>query len=306
MPAMKVLIADDDSSFRVAMERQLAKWGYEVIAVSNGLDALDVMNGDDPPRMVLLDWMMPGLEGIEACRRMRASTEGDYCYIVLLTAKGGRENVIQGIEAGADDYVVKPFDSQELKVRLRAGRRIIELQEALQREASTDSLTGLTNRNAIYETVKRELQRAHREDSHLAVAMVDIDNFKRFNDTHGHLAGDECLQGVATRLAASIRSYDSAGRWGGEEFLFVFPGCDLGSAEGMAERLRRSVGDQELTVRGIGRKVTISVGICCRGAGAARDADRMIETADRAMYVAKEAGRNRIRQAVLTENSSSL
>ncbi len=297
---MKVLIADDDSSFLVTMEKQLSRWEYEVTAVSNGLEAWDVMTGDDPPRLILLDWMMPGLDGLEACRRIRTRAEGAYCYIVLLTAKGGRDNIIEGINAGADDYVVKPFDPQELRVRLRAGRRIIELQQALKREASTDSLTGLHNRNSIYGTVKRELLRADREGTHLAVAMVDIDNFKRFNDTYGHLAGDECLQEVSRRLASSVRAYDSVGRWGGEEFLIVLPGCDMNSAKGMAERLRCSVGDLPLTAREAHREVTISVGVCCKGSGTAGDADRLIEAADRAMYVAKDAGRNRVHMSLLT------
>ena len=304
MPAkknrMKVLIADDDSSFRGALEEQLSKWGYEVIAVSDGLGAWDVIAGDNPPKLILLDWMMPGMEGIETCRRIRTRDEDTYFYIILLTAKGGGEDIVEGIDAVADDYMVKPFDAQELKVRLRTGQRIIELQEALQREASTDSLTGLANRNAIYETVKRELQRADRGDTPLAVAMVDIDNFKRFNDTYGHLAGDECLQEVARRLASSVRAYDSVGRWGGEEFLIVFPGCDANSATGMAERLRRSVADRALTAREVQREVTISVGICSKGAGTARDADRLIEAADRAMYGAKETGRNRIHETVLS------
>ena len=177
---MRVLIADDDASFRTVLERQLSKWGYEVVVAADGAEAWRHLDGEDPPRLVLLDWMMPGLQGVEACRRLRGKPDGAYYYIVLLTAKGGSENMIEGINAGADDYVVKPFDEQELRVRLRAGRRIVELQEALQREASTDSLTGLRNRTAIYSILKRELQR----EAGVAARAEDDDPSRRGNGGH--------------------------------------------------------------------------------------------------------------------------
>ena len=189
-------------------------------------------------------------DGAEAWQRLRGKPDGAYYYIVLLTAKGDSENLIAGINAGADDYVVKPFDEQELRVRLRAGRRIVELQEALQREASTDSLTGSRNRTAIYSILKRELQRAQRMTTPLGVAMVDIDHLKRLNDTHGHLAGDECLQEVTSRLHSSLRTYDSIGRWGGEEFLIVLPGCSVDTTTAIAERVRTS--DRRHTCEGQG------------------------------------------------------
>ena len=291
---MRVLIADNDASFRTVLERQLSKWGYEVVVAADGAEAWQRLDGEDPPRLVLLDPMMPGLQGVEACRRLRGKPDGAYYYIVLLKAKGDSENMIEGINAGADDYVVKPFDEQELRVRLRAGRRIVELQEALQREASTDSLTGLRNQTAIYSILKRELQRAQRMTTPLGVAMVDIDHFKRLNDTHGHLAGDECLQEVASRLHSSLRTYDSIGRWGGEEFLIVLPGCSVDTATAIAERVRTSIADTPVRARDITATVTISAGVACWVGGPVQDPDTLIHAADQALYRAKDGGRNQV------------
>ena len=178
---MKVLVAEDSPTFRLALERMLKKWGYEVVLAENGLAALEILQAEDSPRLALIDWMMPGSDGVEVCRRIREMNREPYIYIILLTAKNTAEELVEGMEAGADDYLTKPVNSHELRVRLRAGRRIIDLQEelvtareALRRQATRDALTGLWNRNSMTEILARELKRAKRESNSLSVIMADL------------------------------------------------------------------------------------------------------------------------------------
>ncbi|HEY7616325.1 MAG TPA: diguanylate cyclase, partial [Terriglobales bacterium] len=223
-----VLVAEDDPIFRHVLQSWLQRWNYEVTAVENGLDAWNALQQQNAPQMVLLDWMMPAMDGVELCRRIRAQEQRLYRYIVLLTAKDDKHDVVAGLEAGADDYLTKPFNVDELRARIRAGRRILELQEALLRahealqfEAAHDPLTGLWNRSAILDLLQRETQRHLRSGAALSVMMADLDHFKQINDSHGHMVGDSVLREVARRLAASLRSYDYLGRYGGEEFLII-------------------------------------------------------------------------------------
>ena len=245
---MQILIAEDDVITRRTLEALLVKWGYAVIVVRDGVEAWKILQGDAAPRLVILDWMMPGLDGIQICRQVRQRAAAPYVYILLLTAKGNQEDVINGLEAGADDYLTKPFHALELKARLRSGRRILELQqqliaarEAFRLQATHDLLTGLWNHGAILDILQRELDRARRESNPLGVVMADLDHFKQVNDTYGHLAGDAVLREVAKRLSASVRPYDSVARYGGEEFLIVAPNCDPGSGLNLAQRLRSSL-----------------------------------------------------------------
>src|SRR5580692_9160242 len=203
-----VLIAEDDPIFRRILESWFKKWDYQVTAVENGVDAWEVLQREDAPQLVILDWMMPGMDGIEICRRIRSGDQGVYRYVLLLTAKDDKQDVIAGLEAGADDYLTKPFDVDELRARVRAGKRILDLQAALfhaqddlQSAALHDSLTGLWNRGAILDLLRREVCRRQRTGDALGVIMADIDYFKKINDTHGHLVGDAVLQEVTRRLA---------------------------------------------------------------------------------------------------------
>src|SRR5579872_1460670 len=192
---MKILIAEDNPSFRQVLANMLQKWGYDVVTVGDGIEALKSLQIDNPPRLAILDWMMPGLDGPEVCRRLRERKREPYIYTLLLTAKDTPQELVEGMESGADDYLRKPVNSQELRVRIRAGRRIIDLQqelvearESLRQLATHDPLTQLWNRSAMFDILARELKRAKRESSPLSIIMADLDGFKKINDTLGHAA----------------------------------------------------------------------------------------------------------------------
>jgi diguanylate cyclase (GGDEF)-like protein len=299
---VRILIAEDDAISRRLLETILKKWGYDVVVAQDGVAAWSVLKQPDSPRLAILDWMMPGMDGIEVCHRIRErGNDVPYVYVLLLTARIQREDLLHGMEAGADDYVTKPFDANELKVRLRAGRRILDLQEqlmsaqeALKDQAARDPLTGILNRTAIFQVLEREISRSEREVGPLSVIMVDIDHFKRFNDTYGHLAGDAVLRETVRRMSASIRNYDAIGRYGGEEFLIVLPGCDAESGRGRADRLRQTVANEAFDTSEGRIVVTCSLGVGSMAGGKFATPDDLIRCADNALYRAKGAGRNRV------------
>jgi diguanylate cyclase (GGDEF)-like protein len=303
------LIAEDDPVFRHLLQSWLQKWDYRVVALSNGLDAWNVLQQDDAPKMAILDWMMPGMDGVEICSRVRGQKHGFYRYILLLTAKDNKNDVVAGLEAGADDYLTKPFDVDELRARVRSGRRILELQDALvkahdalQFEAVHDHLTGLLNRGAILDLLRREGARSQRAGDALGVMMIDIDHFKKINDSQGHLIGDVVLMEVAKRLSAAVRGYDAVGRYGGEEFLVVLPGCGPADLVTSAERLRNSIAECPVDTSAGLVPVTLSLGILSLlpGKRQSLDYEAMLRAADQALYRAKANGRNRVEMASLS------
>ena len=302
---MRVLVAEDSVSVLRLLEKQLGTWGYDVTCVNDGAAAWDILQKPDCPRLAILDWMMPGLDGIEVCRMLREkNTEPyvntPYIYLILLTAKDSGEDVVAGLEAGADDYIIKPFDSDELRVRVRAGKRIVNLQsamvaayETLRQEASHDPLTGLFNRRAIINILNRDFSRALREGAQLAVMMIDLDFFKQVNDRYGHAAGDEVLAEVSRRMNHVLRAYDALARLGGEEFVAVVPGCDLGGAQIVAERMRTAVAARAVPLGGdVTVNVSCSIGVALLSPVKHSTAPALLEAADAALYVAKSKGRN--------------
>jgi diguanylate cyclase (GGDEF)-like protein len=295
-----ILIADDSPVSRKILEASLKKWGFQVSSVTNGSEAWAVLQREDAPRMAILDWMMPGLSGPEVCAMVRQQRKRYYTYIILLTSRHEKEDLIAGMQAGADDYLIKPFDNNELKVRLTPGQRIVELQaklleaqELLREQATRDSLTRLWNRHAIFDILSRELARNQRDKSPLGIAMTDIDKFKSINDTHGHQAGDAVLREVANRLQGSIRAYDAVGRYGGEEFLVILPKCDPDQTIIAAERMRESIRASEIVIGERSLSVTASFGVTSLPGGIATGPERLIKLADEALYQAKAQGRNR-------------
>jgi diguanylate cyclase (GGDEF)-like protein len=289
---MRVLVAEDDPISRRRLEKRLAEWGYEVVTVDDGGQAWSVLQDSQPPPLAVLDWMMPILDGPEICRRLRRSEAPSYTYVLLLTGKNAKEDVIEGLEAGADDYVTKPFDVQELEVRLRIGRRIIAMQAELQLRATRDPLTMAWNRGATIDMLTRETSRATHTGAPISVVLSDVDHFKRVNDEYGHLAGDEVLQETVRRMSDSMRPYDMVGRYGGEEFLMILPGCDETGAATVAERLRAGVAGGAFTALGREIPVTSSFGVAELAAG--ETVHGLLLRADEALYAAKRAGRNRV------------
>jgi diguanylate cyclase (GGDEF)-like protein len=301
---VKVLIAEDDAVSRRLLEAMLTRWGYEVAVTRDGVEAWEVLQGTDVPSLAILDWMMPGMDGVEVCRKVRQHRQEPYVYLLLLTTKGRKEDIIEGLDAGADDYLTKPFDPHELQVRLRTGKRIVTLQaeliearEALRMQATHDPLTGVWNRRAILEMFSNELARSRREGLPVGVAMADLDHFKRINDTYGHAVGDTVLCEAANRMRALLRPYDALGRYGGEEFLIVLPGCTPQDAVGLADRLRIAISHAPVKIPGGLLEVTGSLGIAATDPPAMLDATALIRAADAALYRAKGAGRNRVELA---------
>lgn len=301
---MRVLIADDDTISRAVVKALLLKWGYEVMEVEDGNQAWNILKDKDSPHLVLLDWMMPGIDGLELCRRLRQSDNNTYHYIILLTGRDSKEDIIGGLNAGADDYITKPFMPEELEVRLRVGKRILELQQSLNEalevqryQAQHDLLTGILNHTEILNILEKELNRAKRQNGNLAVIMGDLDHFKKVNDTYGHVAGDAVLVEVAARMKNNIRLYDSAGRYGGEEFLLVLPGCNAEEAMIIAHRILESISKEPVLFNNTPIKVTISLGVAVNRVGEIVATTELVQLADTALYRAKQNGRNRVEQA---------
>jgi len=310
---MKVLVADDELVSLRLIEASLKRWGYDVVTAADGIEALAILNGPDRPNLAVLDWMMPGLNGVDICRELRLhKSEAEYTYVVMLTAKRTKDDVIQGLEAGADDYLTKPFHPQELRVRLRTGRRILYLleqlvaaREALRDQATHDVLTQLWNRVAVMEILNNELARAEREESSVGVLLLDVDHFKSVNDTYGHRVGDDVLREIAEAMRSTTRPYDAVGRYGGEEFLIVLPGCDQVNAISHAERLRKAVsGVSVATPQGEIRR-TASLGVTVGGYGIESDPAVLIKAADAALYRAKAAGRDRVEFAAAKKSAKA-
>jgi two-component system, cell cycle response regulator len=294
--SMRVLAAEDNPVFQSMLRTMLTRWGYEAVMARDGNEAWNILQGADAPRLAVLDWMMPGMDGVEICRRIRSAGREPYIYILLLTARNESQDLIEGMDAGADDYLTKPFNAHELRVRIRAGRRILDLQEellqareALREQATHDGLTGLLNRAAILAKLDDELARSAREGRPVSVLMVDLDRFKAVNDTHGHLAGDAVLREAASRLKSAARRYDSVGRYGGEEFLVVLPGCEAAAAGAQAERLREAMAGTPFRADSRPLAITCSIGLRCTSECAP---EFLVRDADDALYQAKSQGRN--------------
>jgi two-component system cell cycle response regulator len=296
----RILVAEDDPLYRRVLQHFLAGKGYSVHLVNDGLQALEHALSYDAPRLLVLDWMMPGLSGPEVCRRLRATPRDHYQYVLLLTAKHTTADIVEGLEAGADDYLTKPFNVHEFFARMRVGERMIKLhdclfaaQEALRLQATHDSLTGIWNRGALFELLRAEVERAQRNATSLSLFLIDLDNFKRVNDEFGHLTGDAILHEIAQRLSAAVRVYDIVGRYGGEEFIVA--AAELGTVlpDQFAERLRLAVSASPVRTLKAEVTVTISIGMVTANPGGQCSIEKLIQSADAALYQAKANGRNR-------------
>jgi two-component system, cell cycle response regulator len=296
---MKILIAEDDFTSRAVLSGVLKKGGHEVTITVNGAKAWEALQKPDAPLLIILDWMMPEMDGPEVIRRVRTLQTDRPPYIIMLTSKGDKTDIIAGLDAGANDYLAKPFDPGELRARIAVGQRFVEMQDALiesreilTHQAAHDPLTGLPNRRAILDRLRQELSRTRRQNDILAVGMFDIDHFKQVNDTYGHQTGDDVLCGLAKILTEKNRVYDAAGRLGGEEFLVITPmkaGKNWISVYG---RLCAKIAESKISTRSGMLSITVSIGVVC--AGVDSTVDEILEATDKAMYRAKNEGRNRV------------
>jgi two-component system chemotaxis response regulator CheY len=293
---VKVLLAEDDPITARVLEQFLRDWGYEVLVTRTGTEAWELLQKPGAPSLVISDWMMPHMDGLELCRKIRKREDSHYVYFIILTSKGRREDLVEGLEAGADDFVIKPFDSQELRYRMKTGERIIRLEERIVQMADTDPLTGILNRRAFMLRMEGELNRCIRQNNPLSLVLSDIDHFKAVNDNYGHQAGDLVLQQFANRMSLCFRAYDLIGRYGGEEFIVCLPQTDADRAALAAERLRQEVERMavDLPYHGKTIKITASFGVSCLHPDTHEKAESVIRRADDALYKSKAEGRNRV------------
>jgi diguanylate cyclase (GGDEF)-like protein len=296
----KVLVADDSRIYRKLVEQTLSGKQYTVLFAKNGQEAIDLFT-EHQPSLVITDWMMPDLTGIELCERIRNHSRNSYTYIIILTGITEKDELVKGLAAGADDYLTKPFHSNELLARVGVGRRIVELHRQLEAKnvllqelALTDPLTALPNRRAIEDWATRQLSGAIRYGFSFLVVLADLDHFKRVNDTYGHDAGDTVLKRFAEILKANSRRSDICGRIGGEEFLFVLTHTTQDNARMVIERIRAELEATKFDFEGSSLTVTASFGLAGFEGSQPTDFNRLITQADVALYAAKRAGRNRI------------
>jgi len=295
-----ILLAEDSAVYRHLITGHLNEWGFDFVCAKDGRGAWELLTKPDAPRLALLDWVLPGVDGVELCRRLRGRPDNEpYTYAILLTAKNQKQEMLEAMDAGADDFLAKPFDPPELKARLLVGKRIVELQQklvsansALHYAASHDFLTTLWNRAAIIAFLQREVARSLREGTALGVILVDVDHFKKVNDDLGHETGDCVLQEIAKRFSASLREYDGVGRYGGEEFLLVLPGCDLATTVRRANVIRELISSKPIPTPLRITTVTVSMGVAA--AEGPTNSESLLRSADLALYQAKRNGRNRV------------
>jgi two-component system cell cycle response regulator len=295
---MKILIAEDDIITSRILEKNLLSWGYEVVLARSGEQAWQALK-DINLRLAILDWMMPGMDGIEICKKIRRRKKYKYTYIILLSAKDRKQDIIAGLSSGADDYMAKPVNFLELRARLQTGKRIIDLedkllfvQSQLKDLASRDSLTKLWNRTEISKFLREELDRGQREKKPLGVIMLDVDYFKKINDFFGHEIGDLALLQVVSRIKRKVRKSDKVGRYGGDEVIIVLPNCDLVEIRKISERLRASVARRGVKTGLETFPVTISAGCASTENRLQPSAEKLIRAADAALLRAKNQGRN--------------
>ncbi len=288
----KVLVVDDLPATVRLLAADLEQQGHEVSVACDGCEAL-AMAAADRPDVILLDIMLPGMDGIEVCRRLKADDDLRMVPVIFVTAKHLEADVVDGLDAGADDYVVKPFSSHVLAARIRAALRIKRLEDLLVEQAHIDPLTGLWNRRALKERLEQEWAQVQRHGRRLALVMVDVDHFKDVNDAYGHFVGDRLLQEISRTIAGQCRKSDLPARYGGEEFAIIAPDETAHGAVHLAERCRRKIETIRLPLFAEPLMATASFGVA--DACGLPSLEALLGRADAALYAAKRAGRNTVR-----------
>jgi diguanylate cyclase (GGDEF)-like protein len=284
---MKILIAEDDPISRRLLESQLIKWNYEVVITSDGKAALEALQSEDPPSIAILDWMMPEMDGVKVCQEIRKQENEHYTYVLLLTAKDRKEDLIEGLEAGADDYVIKPFNAHELDMRIKAGKRIIELEKKLRMLTIKDELTNLYNRRGLIELSKRQMKIAKRQKIPVSLLFADIDDFKIINDTFGHKEGDSILIETARILNETYRETDIITRIGGDEFAVLLMGASENDIDVIKNRLQENIDSSNK--RNNKHKLSLSIGIATSHPELINDIEHLLTRADKLMYEQKNS-----------------
>ena len=295
---MKILIAEDDPISSRILQKNLENWGYETVLTRSGDGAWQALR-DEELRLAILDWMMPGMDGVEVCRKIRRRKKYRYTYIIMLSAKDRKQDIIAGLSSGADDYMTKPVNFLELRARLQTGKRINDLEDKLlliqtqlKDLASRDGLTSLWNRTEIAKFLSEELERGQREKKPTGVVLVDVDHFKKINDIYGHAMGDQALLQVVSRLKRKVRKSDKIGRYGGDEFIIILPNCGLTEIRRIGDRLRLAVGKKCIKTELETVQVTVSAGCATSELPGTAGADKLFKVADGALLKAKGQGRN--------------
>jgi two-component system, cell cycle response regulator len=303
----RILIVDDHEDNVELLRARLESWGFETLSATDGAEALAVIE-EKLPDLVLLDIMMPKIDGIEVARRVKNNPDLPFIPIIMQTALDSTENKVEGLEAGADDYITKPIDFPELKARVKSMLRIKRLQEEIEERerelmeanerlrymSQTDVLTGLDNRRHIETRIEEMFEHAKRLNEPFACVMVDLDKFKSVNDEYGHQAGDAVLRQLAKILKNEVREIDHAGRYGGEEFILLLTGTVLDAAVTFAERVRKAIESHTFTIENGTLQRTASFGVAAWPHPKVTSCDGLVRAADDALYVAKETGRNRV------------
>ncbi len=301
---MKVLIAEDEPTGNLLLKNMVFRWGFDTVPVFDGTEAWKRLQEEDAPQIVILDWMMPGMDGLEVCRRIREMEKGKdrYTYVIMLTGRGDTEDIVTGIDTGADDYIVKPFNQEELRARLRTARRNIELQMALraankklQIMSRLDPLTGALSRSAILADLDLAMYRSRREEKTLTIALIDIDDLKEMNERHGRSAGDKVLQESVRRISASLRRTDNFGRYGGDEFLAILLGANSRTGIKICQRIQNIIGKKEILLPDHSLPVTVSQSLAVWDGKV--DSKQFISAAEQTLLATKANGRNRVEQA---------
>ncbi len=299
---MKFLIVEDEAVSRLVLQRILQNQGYEVLVAKDGQEGWEIFQREKKNiYLLVIDWMMPVMNGLELCKKIRKAETSHYVYIIFLSAKGEKKDIVKGLKAGADDYLTKPFDKEEMLSRINVGLRIIKLEQALKKAnqklyilATLDGLTKILNRRELFNRLKEELSRASRKRTPFYLFMLDIDHFKKVNDRYGHDAGDKVLVEIVNRIKSQLRSYDIVGRYGGEEFLIGISKADKKVVKEIAERLRRCICEKPFNIDDKSLTVSISVGLAEVEPSRDVDLEAAIKMADIALYKAKQQGRNRV------------
>jgi two-component system, cell cycle response regulator len=306
--AVKILVADDDATSLLIARVALQRLGHECDVVTDGTEAWNAFQTGHHD-LVLSDWLMPGQTGLQLCRNIRAEPHGRYTYVILLTSRGDQAQILEGMSAGADDYLIKPLRPEELEVRMIAATRVTSLHHQLAEQriqlerfndelrilARRDPLTGLNNRRVLQEDLELLEARVTRYGQRYCIALLDIDHFKAYNDTYGHPAGDQALRAVSAQLQRQARAGDALYRYGGEEFLCILPEQTLVRGVHATQRMRASVQNLNLPHLGNdGGVITLSGGVATLDPDDTRPAYKVLKEADDALYQAKLRGRNRV------------